>query len=64
MRSAALRCSLWDDRPGVARWYERVQQRPSFARAVEGWLTKAEHDRYDKLEPDPWPKVRQLLQAA
>ena len=44
--------------------YPRVQQRPSFAKAVEGWLTKTEHDRYDNFEPDPWPKVRMLLHAA
>ena len=37
--------------------------RPTFAKAVEDWLTKAEHDRYDKFEPDPWPKVRLLLQT-
>jgi len=30
----------------------------------QSWLTKAEHDRYNNFEPDPWPKVRLLLQAA
>jgi glutathione S-transferase len=64
-RLTKLRLSrLWDDRPGVARWYERIQQRSTFSKAVEGWLTKAEHDRYDKFEPDPWPRVRLLLEAA
>jgi hypothetical protein len=41
-----------------------LRQRPSFATAVEGWLTKAEHARYDNFEPDPWPRVRLLLQTA
>jgi hypothetical protein len=48
---------------GVAAWYERVRQRPSFKTAVEDWLTAAEHERYAK-EPDPWPKVREILRAA
>ena len=42
---------------------ERVRQRPSFKTAVENWLTAAEHERYAK-EPDPWPKVREILRAA
>jgi len=64
-RLTKLRLSrLWDDKPGVARWYERIQVRPSFDKAVEGWLTQAEHDRYAAFEPDPWPKVSALLQAA
>jgi glutathione S-transferase len=54
---------MWDKRPSVAAWYERVRQRPSFKTAVEDWLTAAEHERYAK-EPDPWPKVREILRAA
>jgi glutathione S-transferase len=64
-RLTKLRLSnLWDGRPNVTRWYERIQQRPSFEKAVEGWLTQAEHDRYATFQPDPWPKVQALLQAA
>jgi glutathione S-transferase len=54
---------LWDSRPGVAAWYERIRQRPSFRSAVEEWVTAADHERYAK-EPDPWPKVSELLRAA
>jgi glutathione S-transferase len=54
---------MWDQRPGVAAWYERIRQRPSFKTAVEDWMTQADHERYEK-EPDPWPKVRELLKAA
>ena len=53
---------MWEHRPGVARWYDRVRARPSFKTAVEDWFTPADHERYAR-EPDPWPKVRQLLQA-
>ncbi len=54
---------LWDDRPGVAAWYERVRGRPSFKTAVEDWLRPADLERYAN-EPDPWPKVREILRAA
>ena len=54
---------MWESRPGVARWYDRIRARPSFKTAVEDWMTPADHERYAK-EPDPWPKVRELLKAA
>ncbi len=54
---------MWDRRPGVAAWYERIRARPSFKTAVEDWLTAAEIERYAN-EPDPWPKVREILRAA
>src|SRR5207253_7371347 len=52
---------MWDTRPGVAAWYERIRARTSFKTAVEDWVTPADHERYAK-EPDPWPKVREILQ--
>jgi glutathione S-transferase len=54
---------MWDHRPGVAGWYERVRLRASFMTAVEDWMTPAENERYAK-QPDPWPKVQEILQAA
>jgi glutathione S-transferase len=54
---------LWDRRPGVAGWYERIRARPSFKAAVLDWLTPADIERYDSA-PDPWPKVEEILRAA
>ena len=54
---------LWENRPGIAAWFERVRARPSFKLAVEDWVTPADHERYAK-EPDPWPKVSEILRAA
>jgi glutathione S-transferase len=53
---------LWEHRPAVAGCYERIRQRPSFKTAVEEWVTPADLERYSR-EPDPWPKVRQILAA-
>jgi glutathione S-transferase len=55
---------MWDRRPGVAAWYERVQQRPSFDAAISKVLTQEDIDRYNNFEPDPWPKVSDILKVA
>lgn len=53
---------MWEHRPGVARWYDRMRNRPSFKTAVEGWVTPADRERYANA-PDAWPKVREILRA-
>jgi hypothetical protein len=55
---------MWDRRPGVAAWYDRIRQRSSFATAVEQWMTQGDIDRYANFEPDPWPKISEILRAA
>jgi glutathione S-transferase len=52
---------LWDRRPAVAAWYDRVRKRPSFKSAVEDWVSAADVQRY-ATQPDPWPKIRDVLQ--
>jgi glutathione S-transferase len=54
---------MWDDRPGVLAWYDRVQSRPSFKAAVDDWLSPTDLERY-ALAPDPWPKVQNIVRAA
>jgi glutathione S-transferase len=53
---------MWQHRPGVAAWYERIRARPSFKTAIEAWVGPAELQRYAD-EPDPWPKVREILRV-
>jgi glutathione S-transferase len=54
---------MWQHQPGVAAWYAHMRARPSFKTAVEAWMTAADIQRYAN-EPDPWPKVSELLRAA
>ena len=54
---------MWDERPGVLAWYNRVRSRPSFKAAIDNWLSDADIERYADA-PDPWPKVQHILQAA
>jgi glutathione S-transferase len=55
---------MWDRRPGVARWWERVKSRPSTEATIYRRMTEADATPFKALEPDPWPKVRGLLKAA
>jgi glutathione S-transferase len=55
---------MWDRRPGVAAWYERMRMRPSMDKAILGRMTEADHAPFKSLESDPWPKVREILRAA
>lgn len=55
---------MWDKRPGVAAWWERVRARPSTDQAIFKRMTDSDAAPFRNLEPDPWPKVRDLLDAA
>ncbi len=35
---------LWDNRPHVAGWYERLKRRPTYRKAIADWLVKEEID--------------------
>ncbi len=51
---------MWDHKPGVARWWERVKSRPSYETAITKWLRSQDIARYEKLT-DPWVEVRRGL---
>jgi hypothetical protein len=50
--------------PGVASWWERVRRRPSTEEAIFERMTDADAAPFRNLQPDPWAKVRELLNAA
>lgn len=55
---------MWDKRPGVARWWEKMRERPSTQQAILTRMSEADWRPFKEIAPDPWPKVRTLLEAA
>jgi len=55
---------MWDGRPNVAAWWERVRQRPSTDTAIFNRMMEGDAAPFKSLQPDPWPKVQEMLLAA
>jgi glutathione S-transferase len=55
---------MWDGHRGVAAWWERVRRRTSTDEAIFNRMTEADAAPFKNLQPDPWAKVRELLEAA
>jgi len=53
---------MWDHKPGVAKWWERVKSRPSYENAIIKWLRPQDIARYEKIT-DTWADVRKNLAA-
>ena len=51
---------MWDNKPGVAKWWERVKTRPSYGTAIAKWLRPEDIARYEKIA-DPWVNVSKNL---
>ena len=51
---------MWDKKPGVAEWWERVKARPSYETAITKWLRPEDIARYEKIA-DPWVNVNKNL---
>jgi len=54
---------MWDGHQGVASWWERVRRRPSTEEAMFKRMTEADAAPFKNLQPDPWAKVQELLNA-
>jgi glutathione S-transferase len=55
---------MWDKRAGVAVWRERIRRRPSTEEAIFKRMTDADAAPFRNLQPGPWGKVQELLNAA
>ena len=55
---------MWDKRPGVAAWWERLRARASTQQAILKRMSGDGRAPFRELQPDPWLKVRGLLKAA
>jgi len=64
LRLDLLRLSrLWQARPGVAAWYQRVLARPSVKKEILERMTPEDRAPFKNLEqqPDPWLKVSAII---
>ena len=55
---------IWEKQPRIAAWYARMRERPSVKKELLERMTPQDHAPFQKIEPDPWPKVSALLAAA
>ena len=54
--------ALWAEHPAIADWWARMRARPSVKAAIFDRMTEKDWAPFKGLEPDPWPKVEELLQ--
>ncbi len=55
---------MWEKRPGVAGWWERIKARPSTQATILQRMSDKDWAPFKVIEPDPWPQVQRLLHAA
>lgn len=54
----------WEKLPGVESWYGRMRSRPSVKKELIDRMRPEDKAPFEKLEPDPWPKVKELVWAS
>lgn len=52
---------MWESRPRVAGWFERVKARPSYESAVDGWLNEAYLPLMREKGEEAWPRLAAML---
>ena len=56
--------AMWEAEPAVGDWWARVQRRPSVKAAIFERMEESDWAPFKNLSPDPWPRVKVLLEAA
>jgi glutathione S-transferase len=56
--------AMWAAEPAVADWWARMQSRPSVKAAIFERMEESDWAPFKALSPDPWPRVKVLLEAA
>ncbi len=52
---------LWDDKPRLAAWYERLKARPNFTPAITDWLNPAYLPLMEEKGGEASPAIRNIL---
>jgi glutathione S-transferase len=55
---------MWDGRPAVKAWYDRVRQRPSVKRAIADSMSEQDRALFENPPVSPWPVVSGLLERS
>jgi glutathione S-transferase len=55
---------FWERMPRIEAWYQRLRARPSVKKELLERMTREDKAPFEKLEPDPWPKVKELAWAS
>jgi hypothetical protein len=53
---------MFANRPRVAAWYARMRERASVKKEMLERMTPHDRAPFEKLEPDPWPKVSTFVE--
>jgi glutathione S-transferase len=56
--------NLWRQLPRIEAWYQRMRSRPSVKKELLDRMTPQDKAPFEKLEPDPWPKVKEMAWAS
>ena len=56
--------NIWQKLPRIEAWYERMRARPSVKKELVERMTPQDKAPFEKLEPDPWPKVKEIAWAS